>query len=468
MKTWTILLSALAISSLLAFATSAQNSIFERAKVLHKSVNLGNALEAPKEGDWGIRLETSLFDAVKSAGFGAIRLPVRWNAHAAANAPYTIKPEFFARVDWAIQQATSRGLGIVVNLHHYDELIADPPAHKARFLAIWQQIAARYAKQSDLLFFEVLNESNGKLEPLLNSFISEAIATIRKSNPTRAIVVGGNGWNSIQGLSDLKLPNDPNLIGTFHFYSPFEFTHQGAEWVSPTPTVGVDWSPNSFAWGNGWQNWSWESRLRPVSNGVSVTYNKGYAGVYLHNDKVTEQVSAVRFVTDRAISLTVACLEKHNGGNINGTSLQTVVGQNTISAATCGSSNGKVRDLILMNNSDSPQSAFLLSNLELQTASGAVRLDTNALQELQKQLEMAAKWGKTNNRPVWMGEFGAYSKADLAARVRWTSAVRQSAEALGIGWAYWEFAAGFGIYDPANKRFALDLTKALLPNTAVR
>jgi endoglucanase len=39
---------------------------------------------------------------------------------------------------------------------------------------------------------------------------------------------------------------------------------------------------------------------------------------------------------------------------------------------------------------------------------------------------------------------------------------------LGIGWAYWEFAAGFGIYDPANKRFALDLTKALLPNTAVR
>jgi endoglucanase len=456
----------LGLTGLLACSASMGQSsnIFERAKLLAKSVNFGNAFEAPKEGDWGLTLETSYFDAVKSAGFSAIRLPVRWNAHAAQTAPYTISPAFFARVDWAIQQATTRGLAVVVNIHHYDELIAEPAAHKARFLAIWQQVASRYAKQSNLVFFEVLNESNGKLEPFLNQYMQQAIATIRQSNPTRAIVVGGNGWNSIQGLYDLQLPNDPNLIGTFHFYSPFEFTHQGAEWVSPTPPVGVDWDPELFSWAGGWQNWSWESTLQPKPNGVFVTYNKGYGGVYLHNDAAVTGVIAVRFNTDKAINITVACLEKNNGGNIGGTSLQTINGQNTVTASACGSSNGVVRDLILMNNSANPQSGFQLSNLELQTTNGTVNLSSNAAQAINSQLERAANWSKTKQRPVWMGEFGAYSKANMAARVRWTDAVRQSAEALGIGWSYWEFGAGFGIYDPRSKQYRVELTKALLPN----
>jgi endoglucanase len=439
------------------------SSIVERAKLLNKSINFGNALEAPKEGDWGLRLETSFFDAVKSAGFSAIRLPVRWNAHAAQTAPYSINPSFFARVDWAIQQATARGLAIVVNIHHYDELIADPVAHKARFLAIWQQVAARYAKESNLVFFEVFNESNGKLEPYLNAYMAQAISTIRQSNPSRAIVVGGNGWNSIQGLYDLALPNDPNLIGTFHFYAPFEFTHQGAEWVSPVPPVGVDWSPTLSAWSGSWQNWSWESTLLPNQTGVAVTYNKGYAGMYLHSNSPVTGVSAVRFNTDRAINLTVACLEKHNGGNVNGANIQALVGQNTINASACGSSGGVVRDLILINNSPSPQASFQLSSLELQTASGLVKLRTTAAEQLQSQLERAAAWSKTTKRPVWMGEFGAYSKANMAARVRWTNAVRQSAENLGIGWSYWEFGSGFGVYDPATKQYRTDLTKALLP-----
>ena len=38
-----------------------------------------------------------------------------------------------------------------------------------------------------------------------------------------------------------------------------------------------------------------------------------------------------------------------------------------------------------------------------------------------------------------------------------------SAEKRGIHWCYWEFAAGFGIYDISGNRFRLPLLKALLP-----
>ena len=33
--------------------------------------------------------------------------------------PYTIDPTFFARVDWAVDQAQQRGLTIIVDVHHY-------------------------------------------------------------------------------------------------------------------------------------------------------------------------------------------------------------------------------------------------------------------------------------------------------------------------------------------------------------
>jgi hypothetical protein len=38
-------------------------------------------------------------------------------------------------VDWAVDQALSNGLSIILDLHHYDELHAHPDGHAERFLA---------------------------------------------------------------------------------------------------------------------------------------------------------------------------------------------------------------------------------------------------------------------------------------------------------------------------------------------
>ncbi len=84
---------------------------FDYNRLLGRGMNLGNALEAPNEGEWGLTLKEDYFEAIRRAGFDSVRIPIRWSAHAGAYAPYTIDERFFSRVDWAantIEQARSR------------------------------------------------------------------------------------------------------------------------------------------------------------------------------------------------------------------------------------------------------------------------------------------------------------------------------------------------------------------------
>jgi endoglucanase len=56
------------------------------------------------------------------------------------------------------------------------------------------------------------------------------------------VIVGPTNWNAYDWLSTLDVPNDEHLIVTFHYYLPFQFTHQGAEWVEgSTPWLGTPW-----------------------------------------------------------------------------------------------------------------------------------------------------------------------------------------------------------------------------------
>ena len=206
---------------------------FQVTRMLGRGVNLGNALEAPKEGEWGLTLQKEYFGAIRKAGFESVRVPIRWSAHAGTEAPYTIDPVFFERVDWVVDQARASGLAAVINVHHYEEVYAKPEQHGMRLTALWRQIAQRYRGRPARLVFELLNEPNGALtDEKWNAMIPELLRTIRETNPRRAVIVGPGNWNNADRLSRLRLPaQDRMLIATFHYYSPFQFTHQGASWV---------------------------------------------------------------------------------------------------------------------------------------------------------------------------------------------------------------------------------------------
>ncbi|MBN2103681.1 glycoside hydrolase family 5 protein [bacterium] len=309
---------------------------FEQTERLAPGVNFGNALEAPNEGDWGMTIEWNYFYLLSGAGFRSIRIPIRWSSHALESAPYNISESFFDRIDGIVLKTLELGMIAVINVHHYEELFEDPQTQKTRFKHIWAQIAGHYQGYHEDLIFEILNEPHDKINAtgVWNDYFPEILDTIRVSNPTRNIIIGPGGWNSINEIPNLVFPEDDHhLIATFHYYEPFTFTHQGADWVDGSEAwLGTTWTATA----------SQRSR-------VAADFNK------------------------------------------------------------------------------------------------------------------ARTWSEQNYRPVYMGEFGAYSAADMTSRVAWTDYVARQAEAFGFGWAYWEFGAGFGVYDRDKKIWRADLLEALIP-----
>ena len=165
----------------------------EMSRRLGRGINLGNALDTGGEGGSRFWLREQNFADVREAGFNTVRLPVRWSAHADESWPYTIDSDFSTRVDWAIGNALARDLNVVLNVHHYHELQNAPRAHQARFVALWEQISARYADRCARLYFELLNEPREALTAeVWNGLLADALAAVRVRNPDR----GYGAWSS--------------------------------------------------------------------------------------------------------------------------------------------------------------------------------------------------------------------------------------------------------------------------------
>ena len=97
----------------------------------------------------------------------------------------------------------------------------------------------------------------------------------------------------------------------------------------------------------------------------------------------------------------------------------------------------------------------------------AVGIEWNGTEQEQQAIiedfTVAQEWGKAHNRPLLLGEFGAYDKADMSSRVRYTAYVARLAEEYGWSWAYWQFDSDFIVYDISNDRWIEPIRDALIP-----
>ncbi|MFT6985923.1 MAG: endoglucanase [Psychromonas sp.] len=230
---------------------------------LGRGLNLGNYLEAPVEGEWtgGRVLVEEDLQRIADAGFKTVRIPVRWSAHSELAAPYTIDSTFMARVKEVVGWANNTQLKVILNVHHYTEMMDDPEnrqtAHILRLQGIWQQISeqfplSEYPRYN--LIFELLNEPNGSIDyddwnniiaRLLTLIWDDMEAQQNNGSEQRIVMIGTANWGHPDGLTKLVLPNSvdaSNTIITVHYYEPFHFTHQGAEWVDGAADwIGTPW-----------------------------------------------------------------------------------------------------------------------------------------------------------------------------------------------------------------------------------
>jgi endoglucanase len=252
----------------------------------------------------------------------------------------------------------------MINIHHFDELDANPTNATAEFLAIWQQIAAHYREYPAPLAFELDNEPHEHATTaLMNPIYAQVIAAIRETNPRRTIFVEPGGWGSIDQLKNLVLPPDDNVIVSVHCYDPFYFTHQGANWTSgATPITGI----------------------------------------------VFPGPPATPLVPNPAL-------------NLSPDRLDWVRRYNTLPTA---------------QNPSSPL-AF------------------------QNKLIYIHQWSDYYHRPIHLGEFGAYTRADEQSRVNFYESFRKAAEAQHVGWCIWDWSAGFRYWDRANHRAMPGMHEAL-------
>ncbi len=93
---------------------------------------------------------------------------------------------------------------------------------------------------------------------------------------------------------------------------------------------------------------------------------------------------------------------------------------------------------------------------------GSTREQANLLE----LFDLVTKWNELSGRgfEIHMGEFGVYSKhVDPAQQKAWTAFIAREAEKRHMSWAYWEFSAGFGAYDPLSGVWRSYLLDALIP-----
>lgn len=87
------------------------------------------------------------------------------------------------------------------------------------------------------------------------------------------------------------------------------------------------------------------------------------------------------------------------------------------------------------------------------------------IKRLEDDFDRVQDWSEANGRPILLGEFGAYDKAPMESRVRWTAAVARAAEARGWAWTYWQFDSDFIVYDIDKDRWVEPILRALIPRS---
>ncbi len=241
----------------------------------------------------------------RDLGFNSIRLAM--NARLLMPEGGVVFDEIeFGRLQKFVTWCESAGLYVVLDMHAapggqtghnpIDDSPTDTPelfnigANQDRLIALWTEIARRFAASKVVLGYDLLNEPinpdfkelNAKLWPLYQR-IGKAIRAV---DPNHILIVEGAGWAN--DWSSLDTPFDANLVYSFHKYwddpsaqaTVQRYLDRGKQWNRPI-WCGEMGEPKTVAWSQkavalleknriGWTFWPWK-KMNTTNNPYSVS-----------------------------------------------------------------------------------------------------------------------------------------------------------------------------------------------------
>jgi len=277
-----------------------------------------NPSVAALEKAWvGIVTTQVHIDAIKNAGFNAIRIPVSWTKCADSN--YMIRKDWIDRVTEVVNYAVNNDMYIILNTHHDEDVFkfknADKDAALNAFKIIWGQIAYNFKNYDEKLIFEALNEprtkgsagewNGGTSEERnnLNDYYQAFVDVVRASggnNTKRFLLINPYAASSgSTAMNALKIPNDTvqnKIIVSFHSYSPYNFA------LNPN---GTDkWSDSVTSDKTDITNSMDAYKAKFIDNGIPVII--GEFGV-VHKNNTTTRATWAKFHVSEAKKRGIPC-----------------------------------------------------------------------------------------------------------------------------------------------------------------
>lgn len=173
-------------------------------------------------------------NTMHAVGLDFIRLPIEPSRFYAANSVN------WQHLNTTIAHANKLGLTVIVDFHPdfstQDAALAgdgDP-----RYVALLTKMAKYLAKYNqNKVALELMNEPIAAGDDKCpadfnwNKWQQHFYKAARAGNKNITLILTGACWGGIEGLLAVDKVPDNHVIYSFHYYEPFQFTHQSASWA---------------------------------------------------------------------------------------------------------------------------------------------------------------------------------------------------------------------------------------------
>lgn len=212
----------------------------------HKGINISawlsqtRATNGQARRDYFTRKDVHNLSAL---GFDHIRLPIDEKQLYDDNGHRN--EETFSLIHDAISWCREADMRLILDYHVFrnkDAYIWSHPEEQDHIIGRWKELSAEFGRYpNELLAYELFNEPRVPDPQLWNEFSTRLIGELRKTEPSRIIFLASNRLNSVSTFKDLTFPeDDPNIILSFHFYTPSLLTHYQANFMPKLKDVEVE------------------------------------------------------------------------------------------------------------------------------------------------------------------------------------------------------------------------------------